>query len=104
MQLIAIRFQTVGKRSTLREVEKFPYSRMIIIKFFLLQCDKKPFICCLIATCLRDGIEVQKSSVNCEIKTGCRRIQKTGECCPEYQCGMSFSTKHFFSINAEILL
>lgn len=39
------------------------------------------------ATCFQDGIEVQKSSVKCEIKTGCKLIQKTGECCPEYQCG-----------------
>lgn len=40
----------------------------------------------LTATCLRDGVEVQKSAVKCEIKTGCKLIQKTGECCPEYQC------------------
>lgn len=39
------------------------------------------------ATCLRDGVEVQKSTVKCEVKSGCRLIQKTGECCPEYQCG-----------------
>lgn len=38
-------------------------------------------------TCFQDGIEVQKSSVKCEIKTGCKLIQKTGECCPDYQCG-----------------
>lgn len=38
-------------------------------------------------TCLRDGIEVQKSTVECEVKSGCRLIQKTGQCCPEYQCG-----------------
>lgn len=41
----------------------------------------------LIVTCLKDGKEVLKSSVECEVKIGCKLIQKTGECCPEYQCG-----------------
>lgn len=40
-----------------------------------------------IVTCLKDGKEVLKSSVECEVKIGCKLIQRTGECCPEYQCG-----------------
>jgi hypothetical protein len=34
-----------------------------------------------------DGNLVPKTTINCEKKAGCRAIQKTGECCPEYQCG-----------------
>lgn len=54
----------------------------IYFSFFSFLSDK-----CAV-TCLRGGIEVQKSTVTCEIKSGCKLIQKTGECCPEYQCGM----------------
>lgn len=50
----------------------------------------------LLATCLNDGVEVQKSSVKCEIKTGCKLIQRTGECCPDYQCCESFFSYFFF--------
>ncbi|XP_058814356.1 uncharacterized protein LOC131678303 [Topomyia yanbarensis] len=37
-------------------------------------------------TCLYDGTQVTRVSIVCEKKPGCRAIQKTGECCPEYQC------------------
>lgn len=37
--------------------------------------------------CHNEGKDVPKSSVYCEVKSGCRAIQKTGECCPQYQCG-----------------
>lgn len=38
-------------------------------------------------TCLKDGFEVPRTGVYCEKKAGCRAIQKTGQCCPDYQCG-----------------
>lgn len=63
--------------------------------FFLLCCA---FIFYIIEFCLKDGIEVDKSTVQCDIKTGCRLIQKTGECCPEYQCG-----NFIFNLCSEIL-
>ncbi|EAT47163.2 AAEL001722-PA [Aedes aegypti] len=37
-------------------------------------------------TCLYDGTQVSRTSITCEKKHGCRAIQKTGECCPDYQC------------------
>lgn len=37
-------------------------------------------------TCLYDGSQVSRTSITCEKKHGCRAIQKTGECCPDYQC------------------
>ncbi|XP_058453235.1 uncharacterized protein LOC131431496 isoform X2 [Malaya genurostris] len=37
-------------------------------------------------TCLYDGTQVTRVSIVCEKKPGCRAIQKTGECCPEFQC------------------
>ncbi|XP_055636322.1 uncharacterized protein LOC129775513 isoform X2 [Toxorhynchites rutilus septentrionalis] len=37
-------------------------------------------------TCLYDGSQVSRTSIVCEKKHGCRAIQKTGECCPDYQC------------------
>lgn len=49
--------------------------------------NSRSFVLYIVATCFRDGVEVQKSSVTCEIKTGCRLLQKTGQCCPDYQCG-----------------
>ncbi|XP_065076800.1 uncharacterized protein LOC135700265 isoform X2 [Ochlerotatus camptorhynchus] len=39
-----------------------------------------------IDTCLYDGSQVSRTSITCEKKHGCRAIQKTGECCPDYQC------------------
>ncbi|XP_055681531.1 uncharacterized protein LOC129788985 [Lutzomyia longipalpis] len=36
--------------------------------------------------CLFDGALVPKSQATCESKPGCRVIQKTGECCPDFQC------------------
>ncbi|KFB45228.1 hypothetical protein ZHAS_00013064 [Anopheles sinensis] len=36
--------------------------------------------------CLYDGSYVERSAIACEKKHGCRAIQKTGECCPDYQC------------------
>ncbi|XP_059613420.1 uncharacterized protein LOC132259706 [Phlebotomus argentipes] len=36
--------------------------------------------------CLLDGVLVPKSQATCATKPGCRVIQKTGECCPEFQC------------------
>uniref|UniRef100_A0A6B2E748 Putative conserved secreted protein n=1 Tax=Phlebotomus kandelakii TaxID=1109342 RepID=A0A6B2E748_9DIPT len=36
--------------------------------------------------CLFDGVLVPKSKATCASKPGCRVIQKTGECCPEFQC------------------
>lgn len=53
--------------------------------FFLPHSDRM-HICTV--TCFQNGIEVQKSKISCEIKSGCKLIQKTGQCCPEYQCGM----------------
>lgn len=38
-------------------------------------------------TCMKDGFEVPKADVHCEKRVGCRAIQKTGQCCPDYQCG-----------------
>ncbi|XP_031623752.1 flocculation protein FLO11 [Contarinia nasturtii] len=46
-------------------------------------------------TCFHDGVEVQKSSVTCEIKTGCKLIQKTGECCPDYQCSCNHEDRTY---------
>ncbi len=40
----------------------------------------------LVDTCLKDGYEVPKNSVHCIKKVGCRAIQKSGQCCPDYQC------------------
>uniref|UniRef100_A0A182Y3I1 Uncharacterized protein n=1 Tax=Anopheles stephensi TaxID=30069 RepID=A0A182Y3I1_ANOST len=37
--------------------------------------------------CLYDGSYIERSAIACEKKHGCRAIQKTGECCPDYQCG-----------------
>lgn len=53
-------------------------------------------------TCIHDGIEVQKSTVKCEVKSGCKLIQKTGECCPEYQCGMFEMNDDIFIILCDI--
>lgn len=39
-----------------------------------------------IDTCQHDGSQVSRTSVVCEKKHGCRALQKTGECCPDYQC------------------
>ncbi|XP_055543920.1 uncharacterized protein LOC129729396 [Wyeomyia smithii] len=39
-----------------------------------------------IDTCLYDGTQVSRVSIVCDKKPGCRAIQKTGECCPDYQC------------------
>ncbi|ETN63868.1 hypothetical protein AND_004404 [Anopheles darlingi] len=36
--------------------------------------------------CLYDGSYVERSTISCEKKHGCRAIQKTGECCPDFQC------------------
>ncbi|XP_035775040.1 serine-rich adhesin for platelets-like [Anopheles albimanus] len=36
--------------------------------------------------CLHDGSYVERSTISCEKKHGCRAIQKTGECCPDFQC------------------
>uniref|UniRef100_A0A182Q0M8 VWFC domain-containing protein n=1 Tax=Anopheles farauti TaxID=69004 RepID=A0A182Q0M8_9DIPT len=36
--------------------------------------------------CLYDGSYIERSAIACEKKHGCRAIQKTGECCPDYQC------------------
>ncbi|KAL5278864.1 hypothetical protein ACFFRR_003477 [Megaselia abdita] len=36
--------------------------------------------------CLLDGILVPQATVYCEQKIGCRAIQKTGNCCPDYKC------------------
>lgn len=36
--------------------------------------------------CLHDGVAVPETSVVCVKKAGCRAIQKTGYCCPDYQC------------------
>ncbi|XP_055389454.1 uncharacterized protein DDB_G0283357 [Condylostylus longicornis] len=37
-------------------------------------------------TCLLDGIITKRATIHCETKPGCKAIQKTGYCCPEYQC------------------
>lgn len=67
------------------------YQTVRLIAFFpfvwIFSRTNREYLLWIAVTCLRDGVEVQKSSVKCEIKTGCRLIQKTGECCPEYQCG-----------------
>lgn len=34
-----------------------------------------------------EGAHILKQTITCENKPGCRAIQKTGECCPDYQCG-----------------
>uniref|UniRef100_A0A1S4KDP3 VWFC domain-containing protein n=1 Tax=Culex quinquefasciatus TaxID=7176 RepID=A0A1S4KDP3_CULQU len=39
-----------------------------------------------IDTCQHDGTQVSRASIVCQKKHGCRAIQKTGECCPDYQC------------------
>ncbi|XP_053692858.1 uncharacterized protein LOC128741235 isoform X2 [Sabethes cyaneus] len=39
-----------------------------------------------IDTCLYDGTQISRVSIVCDKKPGCRAIQKTGECCPDYQC------------------
>ncbi|XP_067622872.1 uncharacterized protein [Eurosta solidaginis] len=36
--------------------------------------------------CLLDGVLVMETSVTCEKQMGCRAIQKTGYCCPDYKC------------------
>ncbi|XP_053960575.1 uncharacterized protein LOC128864842 [Anastrepha ludens] len=36
--------------------------------------------------CLLDGVLMLKASVTCETQVGCRAIQKTGYCCPDYKC------------------
>ncbi|XP_037957778.1 mucin-5AC [Teleopsis dalmanni] len=36
--------------------------------------------------CLLDGILVSETTVYCEKQVGCRAIQKTGHCCPDYKC------------------
>ncbi|XP_058056534.1 uncharacterized protein LOC131207915 [Anopheles bellator] len=36
--------------------------------------------------CLHDGAYVERSAISCEKKHGCRAIQKTGECCADFQC------------------
>ncbi|XP_054744519.1 serine-rich adhesin for platelets [Anastrepha obliqua] len=36
--------------------------------------------------CLLDGVLMPKASVTCETQVGCRAIQKTGYCCPDYKC------------------
>uniref|UniRef100_A0AAG5D960 VWFC domain-containing protein n=1 Tax=Anopheles atroparvus TaxID=41427 RepID=A0AAG5D960_ANOAO len=45
--------------------------------------------------CLYDGSYVERSSIACEKKHGCRAIQKTGECCPDYQCECQRETKTY---------
>lgn len=37
-------------------------------------------------TCILNGLQVSETTANCEKKPGCRVIQKTGYCCPDYQC------------------
>ncbi|XP_049306079.1 uncharacterized protein LOC105227136 isoform X2 [Bactrocera dorsalis] len=36
--------------------------------------------------CLLDGVLVMETNVTCEKQVGCRAIQKTGQCCPDYKC------------------
>ncbi|XP_073826712.1 uncharacterized protein [Musca autumnalis] len=36
--------------------------------------------------CLLDGEYVPETTVFCEKQVGCRAIQKTGHCCPDYKC------------------
>uniref|UniRef100_A0A1I8QAU8 VWFC domain-containing protein n=1 Tax=Stomoxys calcitrans TaxID=35570 RepID=A0A1I8QAU8_STOCA len=36
--------------------------------------------------CLLDGEYVAETTVFCEKQVGCRAIQKTGHCCPDYKC------------------
>ncbi|XP_011194338.1 uncharacterized protein Kcp_3 isoform X1 [Zeugodacus cucurbitae] len=36
--------------------------------------------------CLLDGVLVMETAVTCEKQVGCRAIQKTGHCCPDYKC------------------
>nr|XP_036233489.1 serine-rich adhesin for platelets isoform X2 [Bactrocera oleae]XP_036233559.1 serine-rich adhesin for platelets isoform X2 [Bactrocera oleae] len=36
--------------------------------------------------CLLDGVLVMETTVTCEKQVGCRAIQKTGQCCPDYKC------------------
>ena len=40
-----------------------------------------------IGQCLLDGEYVPETTVFCEKQVGCRAIQKTGHCCPDYKCG-----------------
>lgn len=42
---------------------------------------------CVVGQCLLDGEYVPETTVFCEKQVGCRAIQKTGHCCPDYRCG-----------------
>lgn len=42
---------------------------------------------CVLGQCLLDGEYVPETTVFCEKQVGCRAIQKTGHCCPDYKCG-----------------
>lgn len=56
------------------------------------------FGCCLhVGQCLLDGEYVPETTVFCEKQVGCRAIQKTGHCCPDYKCG-KFCCFHFFVV------
>ncbi|XP_037052328.1 serine-rich adhesin for platelets-like [Bradysia coprophila] len=37
-------------------------------------------------TCSYNGKEVERSSITCETKNGCREIETHGECCPKFVC------------------
>lgn len=45
--------------------------------------------------CLHDGTQVSRTSIICQKKHGCRAIQKTGECCPDYQCECQRDGKNY---------
>lgn len=72
----------IGKCST-ESVDCFSFSFFIVVEL-LLNHSKWKFQA---DTCLYDGSPVSRTSITCEKKHGCRAIQKTGECCPDYQCG-----------------
>lgn len=91
IQMLAIQFQMVSWQLIVSSnCIAMPYnsrSHFLTCVFFIpffLSFDRMHN--CTV-TCFQNGTEVQKSTVTCEVKNGCRLIQKTGQCCPEYQCG-----------------
>lgn len=45
--------------------------------------------------CVCSAPDVVCSMVKCEIKTGCKIIQKPNQCCPDYKCG-KIQTKYTY--------